>query len=257
MFLPIPVPEVSAYSVEQGKPWRVVCCGSPQIEHRGHKIFQALQNLEEELPVVWLVSSDEEKIASELVEEFDLSAVEVRTGRTPANWKSLVEESHFQNIAIHTHFSVYRQTGPYFQLSLAAGLPTLISDFGGGEFYPDALTFKIEPGDTEASQIAEVLSSLTSGKVTVESQNVQAFATDHFVASHVADELTFALQKSLPDFKECLSKWGEIEADARKDTLSFSLEKNFGRAEQELFSGHNGGRATKDLNEVFKELGFL
>ncbi|MCB0328177.1 MAG: glycosyltransferase [Bdellovibrionales bacterium] len=265
-YLPVPIPDVSAPLFDAEDQFRILFCGSVQVEHRAHKLFQAIAALDPSTPVVWLCSLAEQHAAEELIKEYGLSSVQLLPERSPKKWQQLVEERGWRSVAAHIHFSVYGQTAPYLQMSLAAGLPTLISDFGGAEFLPDSLTFKIEPGQTESSQIQIVLEELLSKRVHVDSSAAADFARENFSKEQIGRELSFMVRQALPVLSEMNARWGKLHRAARDEVLDFALSVHLKRAEEDLFpqtsafenSATNSSvtLASEQLQEIFQELGF-
>ncbi len=248
-YLPLPIPEIPLASPGQQ---RVCFCGSVQIEHRAHKLLQAISELEMSIPLVWLIDQRERKQAEELLQEFEIQNVELITGRSPEKWVEIVQGG---GVAVHCLFSVYGQMGPYHAISMAAGLPTLVSDFAGAEFLPDNLVIKIEPGAHEARQIAEALGAVFSSRMQFSAKAIAEYARELYSAKFIAGELSFALKSSAGVFREFSQRWQKLEQAARAELLAFSLETNLGRVDRELFG--EALPAIQKLQEVYQELGWI
>ena len=246
-YLPYPVDAGLARLAERPKksPQRlhVLYCGTPRLEHRAHKILCAVAELGKKIRLTWLVADrKEQEQAARLVGEFAAGPVDFLTGRSPEKWAALLEEG---DAALHTLFSVFGHAGPYLEMSLLAGLPCLVSDFGDSDYLPDKFVFKIEPGDAESSQIVEVLRSLAEDAVTVDRAAISGYAREKNDARSVAQELARIFSGVGPYLRAFYEEWESYAQEARRAVL-------------EEISPFIEGRAGARLTDpVFRELGWL
>ncbi len=259
-FLPYPVRE-SVFNNSDTSTQRVLYCGSPRIENRPHKLLQALSELKGPR-LCWLVSEREFSEARRLLEEFGLKDADLIAGRTPEKWEETVKEG---GIAIHTHFSVFGQVGPYFHISLMAGLPCLVSDFGSSDYFPSNVLFKIPPGEGEANLLRTTIETILSNPGLSRVKLAAEYAREMYSERAVAGELSYIFERSLPLIKEVSESWRAFEEVAAKDLVEEVLGK--GGLIIEDSEEHRGGpsgigfwspASAKALvvNRVFRELGW-
>lgn len=215
-FVPMPV---SSRPVEhrRAETLRVSFGGSPRIEHRAHKILQALSEAAVPYRLQWLLSAAEEAPARELLREFEIEACDLIIGRSPARWNALLQETDF---ALHPLFSVYGQADPYLGQSLMQGVPALVTRFGSTEYLPENLVFKIDPGSQEVFQIAEVMRALHARRVPDVRERTRRFALDFYAADHVAAELAHAFERAAPNIGRFSERWSAFESAARASLLA-------------------------------------
>jgi hypothetical protein len=191
-------------------------CGSPRIEDRIRKLLWALK----ELPSVelhWLLQPDEVGAAQRLLTEYELPQVTLHTGRSPERWLELLGRVH---CAVHTHFSAFGETSPYFENSLAAGRPAIVTRFGSADYLPDTVVFKVDPGIGEGHQIRSVLEKLRTGSTVALANRIREFAREEFTVERVASDLMIALERSLPQLQTASKQWQKLFQNARKELLS-------------------------------------
>ena len=190
---------------------RVGFSGRPRIESRAHKLFEALTALPDH-QLVWLVDPTDKPAAEELVREFELGArTELVSPRSP---EKLAEIAPSLAVSVHTLFSVYGQPGPYLSVSLAAGLPCIVTDFGSTPELPDSIVAKVEPGRSEAYQIRAILRELAAHESVELRQRIQDFARDQLASQKIAAELGAMFRASIPLLRPILSDWQAFERDA-------------------------------------------
>ncbi len=214
-FLPFPV-NINANSIRPGGEVRVLgYCGTPRIEHRAHKAFQALAERAHGLRLVWLVADDEESQARELLREFEITNFELLRSRSPSRWAEVVSRC---DVALHTLFSVYGQPGPYLPITLARGIPSLVTDFACADYMPDTVAFKIEPGASEARQIGLILDALMSGQVDFSARSVHEYAAGLHRREVVAAELAKVFTANASYLGDVMRRW-EIMQDSGRRAL--------------------------------------
>ncbi len=217
MYLPLPVentempPCAHAPSIIH-----VGFCGSPRIEHRAHKVFHALHLARVPYKLFWLIDEGEQARAKELLEEFKIGSVELRTGRTPQHWESLLADIH---IGVHTLFSVFGSTEYYFPQTLMAGRAALITRFADSENVPPNAAFQVDPGETEAAQMALIFQELHRNPALLHNDAGRTFALENHQASLVADELRRALKNAAPILTKFEERWSSLAQCAQSDLL--------------------------------------
>ncbi len=218
VYLPLPVPPeaFSAAPAGQGQGLSIGFCGTPRIEHRAHKLFEALSQLKSPWKLHWLLEPEERTQAEEMVREFELEHVVFHEGRSPQHWLRLLPSC---NTAVHTLFSVFGQPGPYLQLSLAAGLPALVTRFASCDALPDNVVWKIEPGECEARQMLEVLRTAASGGFRPERTAAAAYAREMFDARMVAAELAQVFLRNADYLRHIGRRWDELVCSAERSLL--------------------------------------
>ncbi|MCB0332204.1 MAG: glycosyltransferase [Bdellovibrionales bacterium] len=253
-FLPLPVSDEifscrNQQSTSARNPFRVGYFGSPRIEHRAHKVLQALtEGYEQEVQLHWVVPEQELAIAKERLSEFDLDAV-LYPQATPEQWKQLLPEI---DCALHPLFSVFGQPGAPLAMSLAAGVPTLVTGFGNTERLVDEVACKIEPGSREVTQIASALRQLMKRPRPLLNQEAQAFAREMYdarvIAAQLGDTFEHLVRGEESYLPQAMNRWRELEQDA-----AASLQSEVSSfLPSSLWEGEDG----KLLQPVFEELGW-
>ncbi|HMO02131.1 MAG TPA: glycosyltransferase [Oligoflexia bacterium] len=191
--------------------------GNLAPDNRAHVLLEALcQPDSPPVRLVWFLNKKEVPKAQELLAEFPLIQVEFKFGSSPADWELVVANC---DIAIHLSINPLRQFGPYLPISLAAGKPTLVSNFGAAHFWSEHLLFKISTGAREVSELSQVIKYINDHrqacfqKATSCAENIKNF----FAAERAAEDLKAILRKFLPRSREILSLWREFELSARKN----------------------------------------
>lgn len=225
---------------------RIAYCGSPRIEHRAHKLCAALAALAAPWRLEWLLDERERAQAEALAAEWGLEGITFHCGRSPQRWAALVGRCH---AAVHTLFSVFGQPGPYLQISLTAGLPALVTRFASSELLPDNVVWKIEPGETEAAQMREVLEHLAAEPHAGETDRIRAYAQESYDARAVAGELAAVFEMNAGYLQALLERWEAMRREARRALLDEA---------REIALGADGDRALWDrlAAPVFADLGW-
>ena len=247
-FLPPPVDATNCFRALKGVGkrdfLRVGFAGTPRVEDRSHKLLQAIAKDKDRIELIWLLNSEEEKIASELLEDFNIESAKLISDRIPANWSKLIVDC---DLAVHTHFSVFGSVAPYFQMSLTAGLPVLVTDFGQIEYLPNEVVFKIEPGEFEAFQIHEVFCKIMNEPMLQQNTNGAGFAHEMYDKRVIASELESIFYKLRPAISATMKDWADFESKATKSLLE-EISTLY------PFDGEDAWQ--KIIEPVFKELGF-
>lgn len=211
-YLPLPVPEVLFDHPPRSLPSEPVAgfAGTPNIEHRAHKVCQALARSERPWRLRWLIESHEEGAAREIAAQFGVTErVELISGRSPARW---VEILPGLDVGLHLLFSVFGQPGPWLELSLAAGLPCLVTNFGSPEYLDAGVALSIRPGEHEAAEIRLALDAIArNGSPRTTGRE---FARENHDRRIVAGELAALFHRAQPALGRFAARWEELEREA-------------------------------------------
>ncbi|NBW41127.1 glycosyltransferase family 1 protein [bacterium] len=225
-FLPLPVRDelfsAAPRDDEVGKRLRIALHSGARIEQRSHQVLQALRVVQPALDfeVHWVVSPDEKSRAEALLEEFDLreGAVTLESELSPTVWAAVLEKS---DVAIHPRFSVFGHVQPYVGMSLARGVPTIVTRFGASEELPAELVYQIEPGVEEPKQIAQVLTAISSGDAPHNAVRGQEYAREMYHEGAIATQLVSLLKSTIGsgEYQNACSAWNAFEKSASEDLM--------------------------------------
>ena len=221
-YLPFPVEPIRISSTAQmGSAFEVLFAGTPRIEHRAHKLLEALHALQSasddsNVTLTWLIDESESDAAKELLAEFEVRGVELVEGRSPQKFRELLATA---NVAVHTLFSVYGQPGPYLEMSLMAGTPVVVTNFASCEELPDSLVFKIRAGESEATEIQAVLQAMVGEEVDFSSNDIREYAEERYSAAMLAEELGSVFRLAHRELEPQRAKWEQLEIAARQELL--------------------------------------
>ncbi|MCI5064716.1 hypothetical protein MRY87_03210 [bacterium] len=233
-YLPLPVRK-SAFTPRERRDevFTIAICDGARVEHRSHKVLQALQQFasDETLPeslrirARWLIPAEDLSRAEAMLVEFDLPQVELLPELSPRRWEELVRES---DIALHLRFSVFGQLHPYLGISMAQGVPVVVTRFGGGESLPPDLVYQIEPGIAEANDLHAVFRVLAGGtKPPHEEGRIRRYSEELFHEQSIADQLHHLLLHTgrSPHFQRKVARWAAFESDASRALLQEVLDE--------------------------------
>ena len=138
------------------------------------------------------------------------------------------------------------------------GLPVIASDFAGSEFLPDSLVMKVQPGETESSEIKYILEKLFASSQnfsntfsnTFPSKKVSNYSKTLYSADLIASELTFLIEKSLHPIQRMQKRWEELESNARQDVFAYLNSLN--STDSSIFDNQIG----QFPHSVLEELGW-
>jgi glycosyltransferase involved in cell wall biosynthesis len=206
----------SAVPPREGGQKIVAFCGAPRIEHRVHKILPALCRWGNSVTLRWLIDPSEREEAARYARESGVASVQFIEGRSPAAWRSIVQDA---DTALHTIFSVFAEPYPWVAISLSCGVPVVMSLFGSSEDIPESLVYHVEPGETETRQTEEALRRALN-----EPDNSLRLARKEYVAEFhspdiVAHELSLAIRSALPLLRKVETQWGALQAEARAEIV--------------------------------------
>jgi hypothetical protein len=250
-YIPLPgtFPKVApAYLSDENSVVRIAYCGAPRIEDRAESLLQALQVAQAGggIHLTWLIDTSERGEAQALIHDAGLTdsgttRVTVIEGRNPERWCEIVSQS---TLAIHTRFSVFGQLGPYLNISLAAGIPSVVCNFGHGELLPSALVCKISCGTSASRELSKIIETAHKIKAAC-GDSIADFGVEMFQREVIARELMSVFEASRPALASLAGRWSAFEREA-KIALSEEAKSHFA---SDLF-----GSAA--INDAYRELGW-
>lgn len=224
LYLPTPVHilKESSRITRLDSAYRIGFVGSPGFENRSIKVLEAMREVPGEL--IWLLNKSEIPRAKELAADAGVSRVTYLEGDSPDSWSRIIPTL---DVGIHTFFSVYGTPGPYLPITLASGVPAIVTDFGEGELLPDEVAFKVEPGHREVLSLRENLIAL-SNLSELEKQAIgtaaKEYAIENYSAPIVARELCHVFNRVAEELKSFYSRWQEVGNWGRKEVISANLQ---------------------------------
>lgn len=223
LYLPTPVhiSKESSRVTRLDSTFRIGFAGSPGFENRAIKVLEAMREVPGEL--IWLLKQSEIPRAKELATDAGITRVTFLEGESPDSWSRIIPTL---DVGIHTFFSVYGTPGPYLPITLSAGVPAIVTDFGEGELLPDEVALKIEPGHSEVLSLRENL--ITLSKLSEENRKVigsaaREYAIENYSAPIVARELCHVLNRAASELKGFYSRWQEVGSWGRSQVISTNL----------------------------------
>lgn len=197
----------------------VVYTGKPAVEDRAVSVLRAV--MKSSATLRWLINEDEAVKAKELIaDEKSQKFVTLVIGRTPEKWREIVKGA---SVCLHPRMSVYGDTGPYLEISLASGAPVVVTDFGRSSYLPDAAVIKIQPGTQEVAELEVVITQIAGEKAPYSSGGV-AFANEYLTPQVVGHEVALFIERALPLSKKFLGIWKGFEEKAKQDLLAESWQ---------------------------------
>jgi hypothetical protein len=244
-------------------------CGTPSVESRSFKILAALREvstkqISHQIRLVWLIDVSETDRAQELVHEASVTElVELIPNRSPDTWCDLVASAH---AAIHLHYSVYSSLEPYLSLSLAQGVPVMVSDFAEGEIVSDSLALKIAPGPGELAQIIKAMVALSNSFGLDSWRHGMEMGSSLRPRLHphrVAGELMILFERAQAKLPEWIkAKWEPLMSSARQEVLRGVLERyskdesifvhSVPTTQEPRVQGHSSGDFERFILEPFR-----
>lgn len=193
--------------------------GRPSVEDRAVSVLRAVKKTNSKLH--WLIDVNEERKAKELIhDEKAQKNVTLFVERTPEKWREVVKAAM---VALHPRMSVYGDTGPYLEVSMAMGVPTVVTDFGRSSYIPDTACLKVTPGTSESAELEVVLTELHSAPVAMHDAGIN-FAKEHIAPPIVAHEVSLFIERTIPLSRKFLGQWRGFEEKAKRDLLVESWE---------------------------------
>jgi hypothetical protein len=243
-YLPYPVKiEKDLSKKRETQSFRIAYIGSTRIENRAHKVLAAMADLGKGIELDWLIPAHETSEAKDMLEEYQISGAKLHTEYDPQSWKEIVINA---DCAIHTLFSVYGHSEPYLSISLAHGLPVLVTNFASTESMPDNILFKIQPGETESIQITEIIKAILEDNTLEYRETAIRYCVENNDPAKIAAELASIFRKRKDYLRDFKNTWQKLCNVARESLLNES--STFLDSENEI--------ALNMVLPVFKELGW-
>lgn len=183
---------------------RIVFSGRPGLEDRAHHLLRAVSMAREGFSFIWMVSDSDFNDAALLCSEFGVSVDCLLRGRSPEGWSCVVTGA---SLALHPYFSVFGDPGVYLPISLARGVPSVVSDFSVGSLYPDSVVIKVRPGDGEAEAFCELIKRAVAGEVFPEIQFCDIYAQENYDARSIGAQLERLLDCFWLELERISSSW--------------------------------------------------
>lgn len=248
-YIPLPgtFPKLkSGTSVHENSGVKIAFCGAPRIEDRAESLLQALEGGGERVHLTWLLDPSERGEAQALLNDAGLSdagnkRISIVEGRTPERWHEIVSQC---TLAVHTRFSVFGQLGPYLNISLAAGVPSVVCNFGHGELLPSSLLCKISCGSSATKELAEIIAAADEIKAS-RGASIATFGVEMFQREVIASELMSVFEASRPALVSLTGRWKAFEREAK---LALSAEA------KNLFASDLFGSTA--IDGAYRELGW-
>ena len=215
-------------------------------------LLRAISALDNNTKLHWMLDESEVAQAQDLLVEFGIKNFEITVGRSAQAWKRILADS---GIAVHLHFSVFGNLSPYLEMSLMAGLPTLVTNFGIGATFPDSVVFKIDAGESEAQQIAETFSKLQLLGEKFKRQAIQSYAIETFATDGVAHDLLTLFRRATPYLAQQMKRWENFEAQAKAELVGYAKNLVEQRCGEDKIPGA-GGYWSNRIAPIFGELGW-
>ncbi len=216
-YLPLPVEPVSVLGNAPQELLKIAFCGAPRIECRARTLLEAVAKYEGQFELTWLVAENEENEARELLADFDLPTVKIIPGRSPAKWHEVVTRS---TVAVHTLFSVFGQLGPYLNISMMHGVPSIVCNFGQGELLPSSLILKISCGNEAALELNGIFQRLAGQDLSDLRRRVAEYGAEMFHADVIARELLTVFDHARPSLQSVVGRWEQFEEAARSQLFT-------------------------------------
>ena len=170
------------------KDFSIVIIADPgRLEHRAEKILLAVSNLKHQPEIRWLIGDGQTDTAAALATSAGINPGCLRF--EPRNPERFFELGQSTSAAVLLSNSPFGDLSPYLELSFAAGLATIVSDFSVGASLPDELVFKVLPGFSEIGEIAGILARLADREMCRRlAPHLQHFAERKFNPNIIAAE---------------------------------------------------------------------
>lgn len=211
-YLPYPV---TPFSLDEGGSQEIVYCGTPNIEHRAHKMLQAIAGMPN-VSLNWLIEERERPQADELLREFDAKNVTLVSGRSPEKWRQMVASAR---LALHPVFSAFGNGDAYLPISLMAGAPVIAIRYGAIDCLPDEVVCKIDAGYSEISAYKKAISALLALPRDEAGAAGRHFAEEFHNADLVASELAGIFMREANYLRASMQRWESVQADARAELM--------------------------------------
>lgn len=187
--------------------------GSPRIEDRAHVLLRAISESGELIRLRWLIDQSERQACEVLLKEFEVPEVELINGRSYGSWEELVRSG---GVALHLHASVYGDPGPYLSISLMAGLPAVVTNFGAAEFLSERTVYKLQGGETEAGELRELLRHFSRNPRAHDASSVRAAANELYSRKAISSQFAAILAAEQPHLAQVAGNWLALEHAAEQ-----------------------------------------
>lgn len=220
--LPVPVPLIEDARPQGGtKPFEIVALSSTRLDGRAHKFLPALADCSRPVHLTWVVEPSERMDAERMIGEFGVrDRVTLVEGSSPDRWRALVAKS---DLALHLSSNPHTRLSPYLELSMAAGVPTVVMRVGRGETISDDVAFVIEPGLHETSQLVAIVEAIAQAIVQGDSRQFgragQHLVKDSNDPTRVAARLSLMFRESAPLLADVMSAWNGLYQRAEEALL--------------------------------------
>lgn len=200
-----------------GEPLTIALSALPRVESQSHHFFDALDRLAFKGKVLWPVPAQEVGAACQIAAEFGFAdRCAVIEGDGPAVWQQTLTNA---DAGVHLRFSAFGQPSPYLAMTLAAGLPAIVTDFAAGAVFPDSVVFKVVPGAEQIEEIAHVIRTIQSQSSEYFTNTSRRFAQEFFSRAGVACQLIQILTKEAPQLARLSARWRELEYAAKGELM--------------------------------------
>lgn len=214
-YLPYPV-SGEIEKCEPGEAFNLAFAGSVNIENRAHKVLAAISKVDEPIRVHWMVKPEEVGRAEEILREFNVENSELYPAHNSKAWKEILSKC---DGAVHTLFSAYSHPEPFLAISLAAGVPSIVTNYGSIEYLPDNVVFKIRPGNTEALEIEGAIKAISHKRHELNREMMRKFAIESHDARQIANELAAIFENRVPYLGEIRKRWRRLEVEAKESLV--------------------------------------
>lgn len=216
--LPVPVTLIEdARAQDTMRPFEIVAVSSTGLEGRAHKFLPALADCSHSVHLTWVIEPSERVDAERMIGEFGVrDRVTLSEGNSPDRWRSLVAKS---DLALHLSSNPHTRLSPYLELSMAAGVATVVMRVGRGGTSSDDVAFIIEPGLHETSQLVGVFEAVRQGDSRLFGRAGQALVKDGNDPARVAARLSSIFRESAPLLADVMRAWQGLYQRAEEALL--------------------------------------
>lgn len=217
--LPVPISGAIERTQRQDGVFKIASASVPGIEGRGHKLFSVLKELSCAWHLSWMIDPVEKNAACELLQEFGVEdRVTLVSPRTTEGWIEVVAAS---DVALHLHTSPFGHLAPFVQLSLAAGIPTVVSLSAQGEDLPSDVVFQVVPGLDEGGQLRGILEGVRRESASsLLGSTGQRYVLEWHHADRVADLLAEGFIEWAPHVGYVMDRWSRVAERAKQALMS-------------------------------------
>ena len=216
--LPVPVTVIDdARSPEVGRPFAIVAASSTRLDGRAHKFLPAFADCSRSVHLTWVIEPSERADAQRMIAEFGVSdRVTLVEGNSPERWRTLVAKS---DLALHLTSNPHTRISPYLELSMGAGVPTVVMRVGRGETISEDVAFVIEPGLHETSQLVGIFEAVGQGDSRQFGRAGQDLVKGENDPTRVAGRLATTFRESAPLLADVMRAWNGLYQRAEEALL--------------------------------------